>query len=482
MATPSRPSTASARLRNKTSELSDLFRGRQHSSLPSSSSDPSTKAKRKIPLFSLRKKSPAVPDVQPPPTPPVPTPSSSRNPCVALPSPVFLFSQSLLSLSRTSPVASTFRQAQPPQLTIPRSSFSPLPAFDDASSSKRSSTSPTNSRPTRSFTRTPSSNSPSTASKSRTPTPTSAVTLGGGSFSDSEPPRSNARTPTTLLRSYASDDEERRYLSARSIPPSKPAPTKSLPPPPENTSFSTAYPTPTTPTTPSISFPSPAGSYTPLSPDAKLPPSSIRKIAVSTSTARSTSFKLTSGSESASESAQGYTSASGSESTTGLGLGFRIRTRSGQGIGTNNGSTSRAASVRVGVLRGSNTLAGSKAASPPSPKSQFPPVSLARTSPPASRTSLERMGSSRSVQPSQSSLKRASPPIQGTSSKSPSEVLPRRQTEPAIAPSSTKHASWLVIPKPAHTPANSSGPSGGQESKVTVSRLSSRCQWYRSHS
>jgi hypothetical protein len=389
----------------------------------------------------------------------------------------FFSKPSLSSSSRTSPVASTHRQAQPPQLTIPRSSFSPLPGFDDASSSKRSSTSPISTRPTRSFTRTPSSNSPSTVSKSRTPTPTSAVTLGGGSFSDSEPPRSNARTPTALLRSYASDDEERRYLSARNIPPSKPAPTKSLPPPPESTSFSTAYPTPTTPTTPSISFPSPASSYTPLSPDAKLPPSSVRKFAVSTSAGRSTSFRLTSGSESASESAQGYTSASGSESTTGLGLGFRIRTKSGQGMGTNNGSTSRGASVRVGVLRASNALAGSKAASPPSPKSQFPPVSLNRTSPPSSRTSLERMGSSRPVQPSQSSsVKRASPPIQGTASKSPSEVLPRRQTEPAIAPSSTKHASWLVIPKAAHTSANSSA-SGGQESKVSVSRaVSIRCQ------
>jgi len=194
---------------------------------------------------------------------------------------------------------------------------------------------------------------------------------------------------------------------------------------------------------------------------------------VSPSRARSTSFKLTSGSESASESAQGYTSASGSESTTGLGLGFRIRTRSGQndqGIGTDNSSTSRAASVRVGVLRASNALAGSKATSP-SPKSQYPPVSN-RTEP-ASRSSLERMGSSRPVQPSQpSSVKRASPPIQGTTSKPPSEGLPRRQTEPATTPSSTKHSSWLVIPKPAHSSANSSGPSGGQESKVPVSRLS----------
>jgi hypothetical protein len=85
MATPSRPSTASARLRNKTSELSDLFRGRQHSSLPSSSTDPSPKAKRKIPLFSLRKKSPAAPEARRSPTPPIPTPSSSTNTCVAPP-------------------------------------------------------------------------------------------------------------------------------------------------------------------------------------------------------------------------------------------------------------------------------------------------------------------------------------------------------------------------------------------------------------
>lgn len=375
--------------------------------------------------------------------------------------------------SRGFRVESTHRPVQPPQLTIPRSSFSPLPAFDEASSSKRSSISPTNSRTTRSVTRTSSSHAPSTVSKSRTPTPTSAVTLGGGSFSDSEPPRSSSvRTPTALLRSYASDDEERRYLSARSIPPSKPAPTKSLPPPPppENPSFS-AYPTPTTPTTPSISFPSPASSYTPLPHDAKLPPPNIRKFAVSTSATRSPSFKLTSGSESASESAQGYTSASGSESaTTGLGLGFRIRTRSGQGNGNDHGSTSRAASVRVGVLRGPNALAGSKATSPPSPKS--PPVSLARTSPPGSRSSHERTGSPRFAQPSQSSVKRASPPIQGTTSKSPSEMPPRRQTEPVNASSSTKHASWLVIPKPAHTSANPSGSAGGQESKVTVSRRS----------
>lgn len=364
-------------------------------------------------------------------------------------------------------VESTHRPTQPPQLTIPRSSFSPLPAFDESSSSKRSSISPTNSRTTRSVTRT-SSHAPSTISKSRTPTPTSAVTLGGGSFSDSEPPRSsNSRTPNALLRSYASDDEERRYLSARSIPPSKPAPTKSLPPPPENPSFSAAYPTPTTPTTPSVSFPSPASPYTPLSPDAKLPPPNVRKFAVSTSTTRSPSFKLTSGSESASESAPGYTSASGSESaTTGLGLGFRIRTRSG--LGNGNDQASRAASVRVGVLRGPNAVAGSKVTSPPSPKS--PPVSMTRSSPPGSRTSHERTGSPRFGPPSQSSVKRASPPIQGTTSKSPSEMPGRRQTEPVTVASSTKHASWLVIPKPAHASANPSGSAGGQEPKFTVSR------------
>lgn len=464
MATPSRPSTASARIRNKTSELSDLFRGRQHSSLPSSSTDPSPKAKRKIPLFSLRKKSPAAPDAHRPPTPPVPTPNSFTNTCVVSSSYLSLFFQIYFRAFR---VESTHRPTQPPQLTIPRSSFSPLPAFDESSSSKRSSISPTNSRTTRSVTRT-SSHAPSTISKSRTPTPTSAVTLGGGSFSDSEPPRSsNSRTPNALLRSYASDDEERRYLSARSIPPSKPAPTKSLPPPPENPSFSAAYPTPTTPTTPSISFPSPASPYTPLSPDAKLPPPNVRKFAVSTSTTRSPSFKLTSGSESASESAPGYTSASGSESaTTGLGLGFRIRTRSG--LGNGNDQASRAASVRVGVLRGPNAVAGSKVTSPPSPKS--PPGSMTRSSPPGSRTSHERTGSPRFGPPSQSSVKRASPPIQGTTSKSPSEMPGRRQTEPVTVASSTKHASWLVIPKPAHASANPSGSAGGQEPKFTVSR------------
>src|ERR1700679_1340745 len=106
MATPSRPSTASARLPKKTSELSDLFRGRQHSAPPSSSSDPSTKVKRKIPLFSLRKKSPAAPDAQHHTIPPVPPPSSSTNPCVALLmlSSFFFSKPSLSSSSRASPV------------------------------------------------------------------------------------------------------------------------------------------------------------------------------------------------------------------------------------------------------------------------------------------------------------------------------------------------------------------------------------------
>ncbi|KAH9988105.1 hypothetical protein BJV74DRAFT_470097 [Russula compacta] len=91
MATPPRPSTASSRLRTKTSELSDLLRGRQHSSTSTSTStpstDPSPKAKRKIPLFSLRKKSPATPNAPRHPTPPpVPTPRPSTNACVFLPS------------------------------------------------------------------------------------------------------------------------------------------------------------------------------------------------------------------------------------------------------------------------------------------------------------------------------------------------------------------------------------------------------------
>src|SRR6266567_3780674 len=370
-------------------------------SRPLVASDPSTEVKRKRSFFNINisKRSPVSPDARPCPTLPVPS-SSIANLCVVLPLCClpFFSKHSLSLLSRASSVVSTstHRQAQPPQHTIPRSSFSPLPAFDDASSSKHSSTSPINTRPTRSFTCTPSSNSLSIAGKSRTPAPTSAV-LGSNSFSDFEPPRSNVRTPTALLSSYASDDENRRCLEARNtIPPSKPAPTKSLPPPPENTSFSITYPTPLAPTTPSISLLSRAGSYTRLSPDPKLPPSNVRKSAVSTSTARPTLFRLTSGNESASESARGYTSASGSESTTGLGLGFRIRTRLGQGLGTNNGSTSHAASARVGILQSDahHALAGSKAASSPSPKSQSPPVSLNRTKPPAGRMSPQRTRSS----------------------------------------------------------------------------------------
>jgi hypothetical protein len=81
--------------------------------------------------------------------------------------------------------------------------------------------------------------------------------------------------------------------------------------------------------------------------------------------------------------------------------------------------------------------------------------------------------SPRSFPPSQSSGKRASPPIQGTASKSSSEGLGRRQTEPVAATSSTKHASWLVIPKAAHTSsANSPGQASGQDTKFTVSRPS----------
>ncbi|KAI9430278.1 hypothetical protein H4582DRAFT_1525873 [Lactarius indigo] len=76
----SRPSTTSAKIRSKTSELSKLFRGRQHSSIPSPSTDPSNKSKRKIPLFSLRKKSPVAPLGHRSPThTPVPTPRPSTN-------------------------------------------------------------------------------------------------------------------------------------------------------------------------------------------------------------------------------------------------------------------------------------------------------------------------------------------------------------------------------------------------------------------
>ncbi len=78
--TTSRPSTTSAKIRSKTSELSELFRGRQHSSVPSPSADPSNKSKRKIPLFGLRKKSPVAPPGQRSPTlTPVPTPRPSTN-------------------------------------------------------------------------------------------------------------------------------------------------------------------------------------------------------------------------------------------------------------------------------------------------------------------------------------------------------------------------------------------------------------------
>src|SRR6266850_567289 len=103
MATPSRTPTASARLRTKTSELSDLFRGRQHSSVPSPS-DATSKAKRKIPLFSLRKKSPATPNPRRSPTPPsVPTPRPSTNACVSPSSPFSLSFNLNLSPERHRP-------------------------------------------------------------------------------------------------------------------------------------------------------------------------------------------------------------------------------------------------------------------------------------------------------------------------------------------------------------------------------------------
>ncbi|KAF8270021.1 hypothetical protein EI94DRAFT_854914 [Lactarius quietus] len=322
-----------------------------------------------------------------------------------------------------------------PQLTIPSTSFTPLPTFDDASS-KRSSTSPTNPRSTRSTTRPSSSQSPHVLNKSRTPTPTSSFAL-GGSFSDSEPPRSaSVRTPTSLLRSYASDDEDRKFLSARILPPAKPPPTTPLPPPPEDDS--TEFGIPITPGSANVFFPGQAGPY-----DAKSPTPSGRKIAVSTP--RSPSHRFTSGSESASESAYGYTSASGSESAaTGLGLGFRIRTRSGQGSGNDSTLASRAATVRVGLLRTPNSLTGSRGLSPPPPKS--PAISLSKSSPSVLPTS-ERTASPRPGPPSHSSAKRVSPPLQSATLK-PSETPGGKLPEPGTAASSTKHASWLVVPKP----------------------------------
>ncbi|KAI0299415.1 hypothetical protein B0F90DRAFT_1728542 [Multifurca ochricompacta] len=417
MATPSRPSNASARLRTKTSELSDLFRGHTL-----------TKSKRKIPLFSLRKKSPAPPSSRRSPTPtpnstPLPTPRPSTNAC-----------------SLTFATVQTRGQSHLPQLTIPSSSFSPLPTFEDVSSPKLSSTSPTTSRSARPIARTPSSHSPNGWSKSRTPTPTSAVTLSGGSFSDSS------------------------HRALQLIPPGKPAPTKSLPPPPEGALSSAELSTPTSPVSPTVLFPGSVASFTQSSSDAKLSMSSGRKLAVSTP--RSPSFKFASGSESASESAQGYTSASGSESAaTGLGLGFRIRTRSSQGRGNDTGSTTRAASVRVGLLRSPNPFTGSKVASPPSPKS--PAISLTKSSPPAFSSSLERTGSLRPAPLSHSSSKRASPPMQVATLRSPSEISGRRQTEPVTVASGAKHASWLVIPKVVPT-SSLPGPAGGQDTKVSV--------------
>ncbi|KAH9034924.1 hypothetical protein EDB84DRAFT_1561294 [Lactarius hengduanensis] len=435
----SRPSTTSARIRSKTSELSDLFRGRQHSSIPPPSIDPSNKSKRKIPLFSLRKKSPVAPPGHRSPThTPLPTPRPSTNVTPSGPNPT---------------------RSQLPQLTIPSTSFHPLPTFEDASSSKRSSISPTNSRSTRSTPRPPSSLSSNGLNKSRTPTPTSAIAL-GGSFSDSEPPRSaSVRTPTVLLRSYASDDEDRKFLTTRILPPAKPPPTTPLPPPPEDDAYSTELVTPTSPGSPKIFFPGQAGPY-----EAKLLSSpNGRRLAISTP--RSPSHKFTSGSESASESAQGYTSASGSESAaTGLGLGFRIRTRSGVGSGNDSSSTSRAASVRVGLLRTPTSLTGSRSLSPPSPKS--PVISLSKSSP-ALLPASERTTSPR---PSHSSAKRVSPPVQSATLKPP-ELPGGKQQEPG-----TKHASWLVVPKAAHaSPVNPPGQASVQDSKVTVpSKLRAR--------
>lgn len=468
-ATP-RPSTTSSRIRSKTSELSDLFRGRQHSSIPPPTTDSSTKPKRKIPLFGLRKKSPAPrPGQRSPTLTPAPTPRPSTNVYVLRLSKNSFSHFSSFTTRRTplSPSESTnTARSQLPQLTIPPTSFSPLPTFEDASS-KRSSTSPTNSRSTRSTARSPPSNSSNGLNKSRTPTPTSAAAL-GGSFSDSEPPRSasvRTRTPTLLLRSYASDDEDRKYLSARILPPAKPPPTTPLPPPPEDDP--TELGTPPSLGSPHIFFPGQAGPY-----DAKLPTPSGRKPAISTP--RSPSHRFTSGSESASESAQGYTSASGSESaTTGLGLGFRIRTRSGQGSAIDLSSTSRAASVRVGLLRTPNPLTGSRSLSPTLPKS---PVASSKSSPSVLLTS-ERTVSPRPGPVSHSSAKRVSPPIQSATLK-PSETPGGKQPEPGTAGSSTKHASWLVVPKAAHTsPINPPGHASVQDSKVTVSRpFTKRCQ------
>lgn len=265
------------------------------------------------------------------------------------------------------------------------------------------------------------------------------------------------------LRSYASDDEDRRYLSARVLPPAKPPPTTPLPPPPEDDS--TDFGTPTTPGSPNVYFPGQAGPY-----DAKSPTPSGRKIAMSTP--RSPSHRFTSGSESASESAHGYTSASGSESAaTGLGLGFRIRTRSGQGSGNESSFASRAATVRVGVLRSPNTLTGSRVLSPPSPKS--PAISLSKSSPSVLPAS-ERAPSPRSGPPSHSSAKRTSPPTL-----KPPETPGGKQPEPGTAGNSTKHASWLVVPKAAPTsPINPPGHASAHDSRVAVSTyFSELCQY-----
>ncbi|KAI0267413.1 hypothetical protein BC834DRAFT_76941 [Gloeopeniophorella convolvens] len=346
----SRSSISSSRIRSKTSEFSDLFRGRQPPAPTSAPThDPAAKPKRRIPLFSLRKKSPAVPPTQRSPTPtPVPTPGPPTNP--------------------SAPLSVEFARdgTHLPHLSIP-----PFTRPKDDSPSPQPSSSPTTSRSTRSVTRTSSSRTPSSLiSKSRTPTPTSAITL-GGSFSDSEPSRSTGiRTPIAApSRSYASDDDERRYLSTRNIPPSKPAPTKSLPPPPEQSPSTADAAVSTLPTSLRVNFPTPQGTYLSPSSEAKLATPGVRKTAVSMPRARP--LRLAIGSESAPESAQGYTSASGSESATSpsLGLGFRIRTRSGRGNEIGSASVSRAASVRVGLLRAPISVTGTKTASAPSSKS-----------------------------------------------------------------------------------------------------------------
>ncbi|KAI9431859.1 hypothetical protein H4582DRAFT_2084314 [Lactarius indigo] len=266
--------------------------------------------------------------------------------------------------------------------------------------------------------------------------PTSAVVL-GGLFSNSEPPHSaSVRTPTVLLRSYASDDGDRNYLTACILPPAKPPPTILLPPPPEDDAHSIDL---GTPTPPDSFFPDHAGPY-----EAKLLSSpNSRRLAISMP--RSPSHKFTSGSESVSESAQGYASASSSESAaTGLGLGFRIRTRSGVGSDNDSSSTSRAAPIRVGLLRTPNSLTGSRSLSPPLPKS--PVILSSKLSPPVLSTSEILSERYRHAQ-----------------------IPGGKQQEPGTAAPGTKHESWLVVPKGANTSqANPPGHASVQDSKVTV--------------